>query len=125
VFFVSLGGFDNHDGLLTTHPQLLSPLAGALASFEEALAELGVAEDVTTFTASDFGRTSPATTTARTTAGAACTSCWAAPCRASATDGTPPIFAHDGPDDVRPRGGSRPTTSVDQYAATLRTAGSG
>lgn len=57
VFFVSLGGFDNHNGLLTVHPGLLSTVPDALAAFWDATVELGVATQVTTFTASDFGRT--------------------------------------------------------------------
>ena len=57
VFFVSLGGFDNHDFLLDQHPGLLSQVGNGLASFHTALTELGVADRVTTFTASDFGRT--------------------------------------------------------------------
>jgi uncharacterized protein (DUF1501 family) len=57
VFFVSLGGFDNHDALMTTHTQLLGRVGSALAAFQDALTELRVADRVTTFTASDFGRT--------------------------------------------------------------------
>ena len=57
VFFVSLGGFDTHDGLLTDHPVLLNTVSGALSAFYAATVELGVANQVTTFTASDFGRT--------------------------------------------------------------------
>ena len=56
VFFVSLGGFDTHDGLLTQHPALLTEVAAALREFQAALTELGVAPQVSTFTASDFGR---------------------------------------------------------------------
>jgi uncharacterized protein (DUF1501 family) len=57
VFFVSLGGFDTHDSLTAQHPALLGKVAQALKAFSDALTELGVAEQVTTFTASDFGRT--------------------------------------------------------------------
>jgi len=57
VFFVSLGGFDMHDNLLTQHPVLMGKLADALKSFHAATAEMGVANQVTSFTASDFGRT--------------------------------------------------------------------
>lgn len=57
VFFVSLGGFDNHNSLLKTQPDLHAALAGAIDSFYKATVELGVADSVTTFTASDFGRT--------------------------------------------------------------------
>lgn len=57
VFMVSLGGFDNHDNLTTNHPLLLSQVGTAMRTFYDATVELGVANDVTTFTASDFGRT--------------------------------------------------------------------
>ncbi|XHS80188.1 DUF1501 domain-containing protein [Burkholderiaceae bacterium UC74_6] len=57
VFFVSLGGFDLHDFLVDQHPGLLSNIDGALGSFQAAMTELGVAQQVTAFTASDFGRT--------------------------------------------------------------------
>lgn len=57
VFFVSLGGFDNHDSLPDTQPGLHAALAEAIDSFYKATIELGGAANVTTFTASDFGRT--------------------------------------------------------------------
>ncbi|MBI5924284.1 MAG: DUF1501 domain-containing protein [Aquabacterium sp.] len=57
VFFVMLGGFDLHDNLGSQHPVLLGQVADALKSFADATNELGVADRVTTFTASDFGRT--------------------------------------------------------------------
>ncbi|WZB73496.1 DUF1501 domain-containing protein [Achromobacter insuavis] len=57
VFFVSQNGYDNHTGLNDTHPALLKELGQALAVFQAALAGLGVARQVTTFTASEFGRT--------------------------------------------------------------------
>jgi uncharacterized protein (DUF1501 family) len=57
VFFVSLGGFDHHDNLLSQHPILMAKVADALKSFHAATAEMGVDKQVTSFTASDFGRT--------------------------------------------------------------------
>lgn len=57
VFFVSMGGFDNHDGLMTEHPGLMATFNSAVTAFYNATVELGVANKVTTFTASDFGRT--------------------------------------------------------------------
>ncbi|MBI5924286.1 MAG: DUF1501 domain-containing protein [Aquabacterium sp.] len=54
VFFVSLGGFDMHDNLSTQHQDLLSKLGDALLQFNT---DLGMSKQVTTFTASDFGRT--------------------------------------------------------------------
>jgi uncharacterized protein (DUF1501 family) len=57
VFFVSLGGFDTHDGLTENHPRLLAQVDEAMNAFYQATVELGVSEKVTSFTASDFGRT--------------------------------------------------------------------
>ncbi|MCL4745928.1 MAG: DUF1501 domain-containing protein [Burkholderiaceae bacterium] len=57
VFLVSLGGFDTHDNQIAAQAPLLATLDGAIAAFHAASAELGVAEQVTLFTASDFGRT--------------------------------------------------------------------
>ncbi|WP_447578520.1 DUF1501 domain-containing protein [Achromobacter kerstersii] len=57
VFFVSQNGYDNHTGLNDTHPALLRELGQSLAVFQQALTTLGVADQVTTFTASEFGRT--------------------------------------------------------------------
>lgn len=60
VFFVSMGGFDNHDVQNTTQSPLMARLAHAMAYFDGALANLGgvdMREQVTTFTASDFSRT--------------------------------------------------------------------
>lgn len=57
VFFVALSGFDNHDKLMLDHPVLMEKLNDAMKSFYDATVELGVENNVTTFTASDFGRT--------------------------------------------------------------------
>lgn len=57
VFFVSLGGFDLHDRMNEDHGPLLGQIGQALASFDMALRDMGVDQQVTTFTASDFGRT--------------------------------------------------------------------
>lgn len=55
--FVSLGGFDLHDNLIATQQVLLDKVSSAMTAFYNATAELGVADKVTAFTASDFGRT--------------------------------------------------------------------
>ena len=57
VFFVSMGGFDTHDNQLDMHPLLLNSLAQSLNEFNNAMQELNMADKVTTFTMSDFGRT--------------------------------------------------------------------
>ena len=57
VFFVSLGGFDTHDAQNRAHTDLMARLAHALNYFDTTLGLLGLRNNVTTFTASDFGRT--------------------------------------------------------------------
>ena len=57
VFFVSLGGFDTHDFQNRSHADLYARIAQALRYFDTSLGTLGARSNVTTFTASDFGRT--------------------------------------------------------------------
>lgn len=118
VFLVSLGGFDLHDHLLDRHHDLLGRVSEAISSFHAATVELGVAHQVTTFTASDFGRTltsngdgsdhgwgSHQLVVGGAVAGQRCV-------------GQLPAMAVNGPDDVG-QGRLLPTTSVDQLGATL------
>ena len=121
VFFVSLGGFDTHDNLLAEHPGLLGEVAGALAAFNVAMnTELNVANQVTTFTASDFGRT-------LTTDGDGSDHGWGSmhfvmggAVKGGALYGTPPAVANDGPNDVG-QGRLLPGIAVDQFGGTLGT----
>ena len=57
VFFVSMGGFDLHDNLINDQASLMGQLSAGLTAFYESTVALGVADKVTAFTASDFGRT--------------------------------------------------------------------
>ncbi len=57
VFIVGMGGFDNHDFLPRNHGGLLQKVSAAFSEFDGALGHLGLRDSVTTFTASDFGRT--------------------------------------------------------------------
>ncbi len=57
VFFVSMGGFDLHDNLINGQATLMGRLSAALTAFHASTVALGVADKVTAFTASDFGRT--------------------------------------------------------------------
>ncbi|WP_068326168.1 DUF1501 domain-containing protein [Psychrobacter sp. P2G3] len=57
IFFVKLKGFDTHNDLLGRHSTLMRLLDDALGSFYQATEELGVSQNVTTFTMSEFGRT--------------------------------------------------------------------
>lgn len=120
VFFVSMGGFDLHDNLLSQHPSLLANVSEAISSFYAATSELGVASQVTTFTASDFGRT-------LTSNGDGSDHGWGShhfvvggAVAGNRFFGTLPAMAVNGPDDVG-QGRLLPTTSVDQLGATLAT----
>ncbi len=124
VFLVSLGGFDLHDNLIGVQPTLLQRVSQALTAFYNATVELGVANSVTAFTASDFGRT-------LTSNGDGTDHGWGGhhfivggAVRGRAFYGrAPPVSVGNttAPDDQWHVGQGRliPSTSVDQYAATL------
>ncbi len=57
VFYVAIGGFDTHDDQADSLPGLHSQIDSALVAFDAAMRELGTQNDVTLFTASEFGRT--------------------------------------------------------------------
>jgi uncharacterized protein (DUF1501 family) len=120
VFFVSLGGFDNHDNLATDHPALLTQIGSALAAFDAATLELGVASQVTTFTASDFGRTLSSNGDGSDHGWGSYHFVYGGAVRGQRFFGTAPTLGNDGPDDVG-QGRMLPTMAVDQLAATLAT----
>lgn len=57
IFFVSTGGFDTHSNQAQSLPNLMGQVSSAMGAFYDTTVQLGVADKVTTFTASDFGRT--------------------------------------------------------------------
>lgn len=57
TFFIMFGGWDHHDEVLNNQMAMLSVVSKGLKEFNDALTELGVHNQVTTFTASDFART--------------------------------------------------------------------
>ena len=57
IFFVQLGGWDHHDEVLNNQLTMLRTVSQAVGMFSTALNEIGLADRVTLFTASDFGRT--------------------------------------------------------------------
>ncbi|MBC7499338.1 MAG: DUF1501 domain-containing protein [Herminiimonas sp.] len=118
VFFVSLNGFDTHDGLLDVHPGLLTKVADAMSAFYKATVELGIADNVTTFTASDFGRTLSGNNDGSDHGWGSMHFMMGGAVNGQRFYGVAPVVADNGPDDVG-QGRLLPTTSVDQYAATL------
>jgi len=118
VYFVSIGGFDLHDNLVAQHPGLLGTVANAMASFDAALGELGVAQNVTTFTASDFGRTLSSNGDGSDHGWGSHHLVMGGAVKGGRFYGQLPSVSVNGPDDVG-QGRLLPTTSVDQLAATL------
>ncbi len=118
VFFVALGGFDNHDNLATSHPALLTQVGGALSAFYNATIELGLSSAITTFTASEFGRTLTVNNDGSDHGWGGMHFVLGDAVNGQRFYGIPPVVASNGPDDVG-QGRLLPTTSVDQYAATL------
>ncbi len=117
VFFVSIGGFDTHSSLNAVHPGLLTAVADAMNAFYNATVELGVAGQVTAFTASDFGRTATGSDGSDHGWGSMHFVLGGA-VHGGRFYGTAPVVGNDLADDVG-QGRLLPSTSVDQYAATL------
>lgn len=118
VFFVSAGGFDNHNGIVENHPGLLADVDASLSAFFDATVELGATDNVTTFTASDFGRTLVGNGNGSDHGWGGHHIVMGGAVRGRRNYGRLPVVADDGPDDVR-RGRLLPTTAVEQYASTM------
>lgn len=130
IFFCQIGGFDTHSTQITGQGNLMAQLSPAMRAFYDATVELGLANNVTTFTLSDFGRTlqvSGSGAQAGTDHG------WGnhhfimgGSVAGGRFYGAYPTLALGGPDDTNNPGTSArgrwiPTTSVEQFAATLAT----
>jgi uncharacterized protein (DUF1501 family) len=128
IFFCSIGGFDLHTNqtpgagqtTIGSHANLLADLSQSLLPFQRAMEQLGLGNNVTAFTASDFGRTFPSN-------GQGSDHGWGnhhliagGAVRGQRTYGRFPTLVVNGPDDTN-TGRWIPTTAIDQYFSTLAT----
>ena len=131
IFFCSVGGYDTHtaqtgvnpgtqvaDPTYGSHANLLNELSEAIFAFQRAMVQVGTADKVTAFTASDFGRTFP-------TNGQGSDHGWGShqiivggAVRGKRLYGSFPALQVNGPDDTS-TGRWIPKIAVDQYSATL------
>jgi len=124
IFFAYLGGFDTHDLELNDQGTGLASVSQALNAFYNATVEMSVNQNVVTFTESDFGRTlqpSGGATLGTDHAWGSHHIIMGDAVKGGDLYGTLPTQVLKGPDDANNRGVWIPTTSIDQYGATLAT----
>lgn len=120
IYFCGIGNFDTHSTQLATQATLLSGISAAIGAFYQATQELGVADQVTTFTMSDFARTLQPNSNGGSDHG------WGShhfvvggSVLGNNMYGTYPTLALGGPDDSGSNGRWIPSTASVQYASTL------
>ena len=118
TFFVRVGGWDHHDEVLDNQARMLPWISRGLHSFRGAMQELGLFDQVTTFTTSDFART-------LTSNGKGSDHGWGGhhlvlggAVRGGRMVGDYPLLSANSPLDVG-RGVYVPTTAVEPYFAEL------
>jgi uncharacterized protein (DUF1501 family) len=118
IFYVQLGSFDTHDAQATTHATLLTQLGEALEYFDGVMTDAGLGSQVTTFTASDFGRTLTSNSDGTDHGWGSHHFVVGGAVQGHDMYGQYPVIGVNQANDL---GAGRliPTTSVDQYAGTL------
>lgn len=128
IFFCEVGGYDLHSGqtpgpgqtTVGAHANLLAELSQSLFAFQRAMEQLGLSNNVTTFTGSDFGRTLLSNDGGTDHGWGSHHLIMGGAVNGQRTYGRFPTLAVNGPDDTDD-GRWIPSTAIDQYFATLAT----
>jgi uncharacterized protein (DUF1501 family) len=115
TIFIEYGGWDHHAELLLNQQKMLTTLDGVLYAFQKSLELLGLAEDVVTFTCSDFGRTLRSNGQGTDHAWAGNQLVMGAPVTGGVIRGKFPSLLLDGADDIGRGGRLFPSLSADEY----------
>ena len=119
IFFVGVGGYDNHENQLGTHANLLTTVDQAISAFMANINDMGLANNVTLFTESEFNRTGNVNSQNGSDHAWGGHHLVFGGAVKPGVYGTLPTLQLRGPDDSGERGNWIPTTAIDQYAATL------
>ena len=130
IFFCQVGGYDLHSGqtnytagspnnvIIGAHANLLAELSQSMLTFQRAMEQLGLSNNVTQFTSSDFGRTFPGNGQGSDHGWGSHHLICGGAVHGGQTYGKFPALTVNGPDDTS-TGRWIPTTATDQYFATL------
>ncbi|MEM1379550.1 MAG: DUF1501 domain-containing protein [Pseudomonadota bacterium] len=119
IFFVGMGGFDTHNDQAFRMPALLGSLSDAIASFQSVMNDAGLGNNVTTFTASDFGRTFTSNASGTDHGWGGHQIVVGGAVRGGRVLGAVPEPTVDHDQAYRNRGSLIPTISIDQYGSEL------
>ena len=119
IFFATFGGWDHHDNVLGNMNNMLPVLDNALSEFNDAMTELGLQDDVITFTISDFSRTLTSNGNGSDHAWGGNQIIMGGPINGGQIFGDYPSMALSNPLNVSNRGRFVPQISVDEFYAEI------